>query len=116
MSPGKRASGKTPVSDPAPQGRLWVRLMKKHRISKSAMTPCTRDDPQAALRVALPPMDVGQPLWLPRHQADWESYALTRFTAEHFVEPFPYDAMEISYLFPEDEAKPGRKRNPLEDA
>lgn len=98
------------------QGRLWVRLMKKHRMAKSVMVPCERDDPQAALRLALPPMDVGQPLWLPRHQTDWDEYALTRFLPDHFVEAFPFDMMEISYIYPEDEKKPGRRRNPLEDA
>ena len=104
------------MNQPQPQGRLWVRLMKKHKIVKSAMVPCTRDDPQDALRRALPTMDLSQPLWLDRHQADWTEYALTRFMPDHFVEPFSFDSMEISYIFPENEHKPPRSRSPLEDA
>ena len=97
-------------------GRLWVRLMKRHRIVKSVMAPCTRDNPQEALQQVLPGLDLGQTLWLNRHQADWDDYALTRFMPDHFVEAFPYDSMEISYVYPEDESRPSRRRNPWEDA
>lgn len=97
-------------------GRLWVRLMKKHRVEKDATVPCTRDDPEEALRELLPKLDLSQPVWLARHRADWEEYALTVFKPEHFMEPVWFDRMEISYIFPEDEKKPGRRRNPLEDA
>lgn len=97
-------------------GRLWIRLIKRHRIVKSVMADCTRDDPQTALRQVLPGLDLGQPLWLSRHQADWDEYALTRFLPDHFVEAFPYDSLEISYIYPEDESRPSRRRNPWEEA
>ncbi|MBE5779254.1 MAG: hypothetical protein E7331_07975 [Clostridiales bacterium] len=97
-------------------GRLWIRLMKKHRVAKSIITECTRDNPEDALQRILPTVDLGQPLWLPRHQADWTEYAMTRFMPDHFVEAFPFDSMEISYIYPEDEDRPGRRRNPWEDA
>ncbi|MDD3336732.1 MAG: hypothetical protein PHI98_14680 [Eubacteriales bacterium] len=90
--------------------------MKKHRMAKSIMTPCTRDDPQDALRRALPTLDLSQPMWLPRHQSDWDAYALTRFLPDHFLEPVPFEFMEISYIYPGDEHKPSRQRSPLEDA
>ena len=104
------------TSTAEPHGRLWIRLMKKHRVAKSVTVPCTRDDPQEALRAALPKLDLSQPLWLPRHQTDWEDYALTRFMPDHFIEAFPYDSMEISYIYPEDENKPARRRDPAEEA
>ncbi|MCI5955449.1 MAG: hypothetical protein MRZ54_00505 [Clostridiales bacterium] len=100
---------------PSPNGRLWVRLMKRHRVERDATVPCFRDDPDSALRELLPKMDLSQPVWLPRHRADWNEYALTRFTPDHFMEPVSFDFMEISYIFPEDEKKQGRRRNPLED-
>lgn len=99
-----------------PQGRLWIRLMKGHKCQRDFLLPSSREDPRDALRQALPQMDLSQPLWLPRHQADWEAYALTRFLPEHFLESVPFDRMEISYIFPEEEARPARKRSPLEDA
>ena len=62
--------------DHAAPGRLWVRLMKRHRVERDAAVPCTRDDPEAA----------------------------------------PFDYMEISYIFPEDEKKAARPRDPRWDA
>lgn len=97
-------------------GRLWVRLMRKHRVERDALIPCTRNDPEDALRELLPKLDLSQPMWLPRHRQDWEDYALTRFTPEHFVEPVSFDFMEVSYIFPENEKKQSPKRNPLQDA
>ncbi len=96
-------------------GRLWIRLVKKHRIAKDVLVPCTRETPQEALREALPKLDISQPLWLPRHQADWDEYALTRFRPEHFVDAVWFDSMEISYVYPEDEKKQARRRSVLED-
>lgn len=96
-------------------GRLWVRLMKRHRVEKDATVPCTRDDPEDALRELLPKLDLSQPLWLPRHRADWDEYALTTFKPEDFVDSVWFDRMEISYIFPEEEKKPPRRKNVLED-
>ena len=98
------------------EGRLWVRLMKKPRVAKSAVAPCRRDDPQEALRQILPGLDLSQPVWLPRHQADWDEYAMTRFRAGDFIDAFPYDSMELSYIYPEDEKRPARRRDPAEEA
>lgn len=97
------------------QGRLWIRLIRRHKVISSTMVPCTREDPLEALRQALPSMDLSQPMWLSRHQADWDEYALTRFKAEHFLEEVPFDSMEISYIYGEEEGKPQRKKHILED-
>lgn len=99
---------------PAP-GRIWVRLMKGHRVERDAVYPCEKDDVEDALRELLPTLDLSQPMWLPRHYADWEEYALTRFKPEHFVESISFDYMELSYIFPEDEKKSSRRRHVLED-
>lgn len=97
-------------------GRLWIRLMKGQRCQKDLVVKCLRDEPQNALREALPPLDVSQPMWLPRHQTDWEEYAFTRFLPEHFVDSVGFDRMEISYIFPEEEKRPARVKSPLQDA
>ncbi len=95
-------------------GRIWVRLIKRHRVERDAVHPCEKDDVEEALRELLPTLDLGQPVWLPRHRADWDEYSLTRFTPAHFMEHVDFDYMELSYIFPED-AKPGRRRHILED-
>ncbi len=97
------------------QGRLWIRLIRKHKVTVSQMVPCTRNDPKAALETALPAMDLSQPLWLSRHEADWADYAMTRFKPEHFMEAVPFDSMEISYVYGEEESKTQRRRHVLED-
>ncbi len=102
------------MPQPTP-GRIWVRLVKRHRVERDAVYPCEKADVEEALRELLPKLDLGQPMWLPRHRADWDEYALTRFTPAHFVESVDFDYMELSYIFPEDDKKPGRKRNILED-
>lgn len=95
-------------------GRLWVRLMKGHRVTRDALMPCEHDQVEEALRELLPKLDLSQPMWLPRHRQDWDEYSLTRFRPEHFVEAVPFDFMEVSYIFPDDKKQP-RKRNILED-
>ena len=114
--------------DHAAPGRLWVRLMKRHRVERDVkvyhfakedrITRASEIDvtDEAALRELLPKLDLSQPVWLPRHRADWDEYALTRFLPEHFMEAVPFDYMEISYIFPEDEKKAARPRDPRWDA
>lgn len=95
------------------KGRLWVRLMKRHRVEKDALIECEHDEAEEALRELLPKLDLSQPMWLPRHQQDWAEYSLTRFLPEHFVDNVGFDYMEVSYIFPEE--KKARKRHILED-
>ncbi|MBR5546381.1 MAG: hypothetical protein IKU70_05315 [Clostridia bacterium] len=96
------------------KGRLWVRLMKRHRVERDALIECEHENAEEALRELLPSLDLSQPMWLPRHRQDWEEYSLTRFRPEHFVESVDFDYMEVSFIFPEDEKK-ARKRHVLED-
>lgn len=96
-------------------GRLWVRLMKRHRMIQDVLIPCRRDDPQAALHEALPKLDLSQPVWLGRHRQDWAQYAMARFLPEHFMEPVPFDYMEISFISPQ-ETPSQTRRHPLQDA
>lgn len=99
------------------QGRIWIRLMKNNKSVRDVTIAAEREGPESALREALPPLDVSQPMWLPRHRTDWAEYAFTRFLPEHFVDSVPFDRMEISYIFPEGVEKPARRnRLPQEDA
>ena len=102
------------MTDPT-KGRLWVRLMKRHRVDRDALIECEHDQAEDALRELLPKLDLSQPMWLSRHQTDWDEYALTRFKPEHFIEAVPFDSMEISYVYGEDEGKTQRRRHVLED-
>ncbi|MDD3412138.1 MAG: hypothetical protein PHY12_15140 [Eubacteriales bacterium] len=89
-------------------GRLWVRLMKGHKAARDLLLPCERDDVLGALREAMHQLDLSMPVWLPRHEADWEQFGLTRLLPEHFIDPVDFDRMEISYIAPEEEKKKKR--------
>lgn len=92
----------------ASRGRLWVRLTRGHRTLRDLTVPCAPDAPQEALREALHTLDISMPVWLPRHQADWEAFRLARFTPEHFVDSVTFDRMDISYIPPETEQRAPR--------
>jgi len=91
-------------------GRMWLRLMKANRAKGDLTVACDFEQPQLALREAMHQLDLSMPVWLPRHQKDWQEFSLTRFTAEHFLEAISFDRLEISFIAPEDRKK---KRNPM---
>ena len=93
-------------------GRMWLRLMKGNRAKNDLTVACDYENPQLALRDAMHQLDLSMPVWLPRHQKDWQQFSLTRFTADHFLEPIRFDRLEISFIAPEDKKK---KRNPLHE-
>ena len=82
-----------------------MRLITAHRASGDVTVPCERDKPQLALREALHTLDLGMPVWLPRHQSDWNAFGLAHFTQDHFMEAIRFDRMEISYIAPDQEPK-----------
>ena len=84
---------------------MWLRAIRGHRAVRDLTVPCRRGNPQAALREAMHALDLEVPMWLPRHQADWVAFGLTRFLPEHFMETVDFDRLEISYIAPDDEKK-----------
>jgi hypothetical protein len=81
--------------------RLWARIVTGHRIVRQATAPCLRDDPQPALMEVLKELDLSRPVWLPKHQREWDDFGQTRFTQEHFMESIPFDRLEIEYINPD---------------
>lgn len=78
--------------------RLWVRLMKKHRIDRQTTVDCTADGAQAALEEACREMDVPRPIWLPKNEREFANFRMTAFTQDHFVEQIAFDRMEIEWI------------------
>jgi hypothetical protein len=90
------------------KGRMWLRLIRNNRTRADLIVPCDFQQPQLALREAMQQLDLSMPVWLPRHQKDWQEFSLTRFTAEHFLEAVHFDRLEISFIAPEG---PKKKRS-----
>ena len=89
---------------------LWVKEIRHHRIDRQATAPCTRDDPQDALAEACRELDIPKPLWLDKHQREWDEFGQTRFLPDDFMEPVPFQRMEIEFIDPG--AKKKRSQDP----
>ena len=48
--------------------RLWVRLIKKHRIERQMTVECAFDGAHEALDEACHALDVPRPIWLPKNE------------------------------------------------
>ena len=78
--------------------RIWVRLIKRHRIAVQDTMPCPRGGEKDALIELCREMDVPAPMWLPKNEREYEQFRQTSFTHDNFVESLGYDRMEIEFL------------------
>ncbi len=89
--------------------KLWVRLMKNHRMVKHTTIPCEWDEVQDVLTEVCREFDVPMPLWLDKHEFEFGQFRRTAFTQDHFVEDIRFDRMEIEMI--DDEAPARRSRD-----
>ena len=82
-------------------GQLWVRVIKRNSIVDSKTAPCTYETWQEALDEICQQMDMSRPVIMPRHERDWDSFGLTQFLPEHFMESVSFDRMELQYIDPD---------------
>lgn len=78
--------------------RLWVRVVKKHKIARDCAVPCLWGEQRAALEAALSDMDLPTPIWLGKHENEFEKFRRTAFSADHFMEDIDFDRLEIEFL------------------
>ena len=95
--------------------KLWARAMRGQRIVMSDAEPCDPDDPQAALAELCRRMHVPRPIWLSKHQKEFDAFRRTAFTQDHFVERIPFTRLEAELILPDAPAKRAQ-RHPLTDA
>lgn len=88
--------------------RIWIRVIKHHRIASQATFPCTWDSVEDEFNEAVRTMDIARPLWLTKHDNEMENFRRTAFTAEHFVEEIDFDRLEVEFL---DDTDKKRKSN-----
>ena len=85
--------------------KLWIRLIKNHRIMAHRTVECARGDEQEALREACREMDVATPMWLSKNLSEFERFGLTAFVVDNFVEHIAFDRMEIEFIDDDDKKK-----------
>jgi hypothetical protein len=99
-----------PKREDGHMSRLWVRIMKDHKIREDIAVPCAWGEQEQALRQAAAALEAPVPLWLGKHQREFESFRHTVFLPDHFVEAVDFHRMEIEYL--DDSGKKRRNSDP----
>ena len=69
--------------------RLWVKLVKHHRMMKNDTIDCAWGDEQQQLVEICREMDVPAPMWLSKHEFEFEQFRHTAFTKDHFGDRIP---------------------------
>ena len=90
--------------------RLWARIIIKHRIARQNTAPCAWGEAEAALTELCRDFDIPCPIWLGKHEREFEEFRHTAFLPEHFMEDVPFDRLEIEYL--DDENRKRRSKDP----
>jgi len=92
--------------------RLWVKVIVRHRIDRQLVVPCAWGEQAEALRGALQLLDLPMPMWLAKHDGEFERYRKTAFLPDHFVENVDFQKLEIDFLDDTDtKRKSGDPRN-----
>ena len=90
--------------------RLWMRIIKKHRIDRQYIGACAPGGEREALIALCREGDLPVPMWLEKHEREFERFRRTAFLPDHFVEEVHFERMEIEFL--EDETKTRRSSDP----
>ena len=78
--------------------RLWLKVMQHHRIKEQLTAPCAPGEEKEALVDMCKQADLPCPIWLNKHEAEYEKFRRTTFLPEHFIEDVNFDKLEIEYL------------------
>lgn len=78
--------------------RLWVRVIADHRIREQETAPCAWGEERFALESVLKTLDLPNPIWLSKHEREFQSFRRTAFLPDHFIESVDFDRLEIEYL------------------
>ncbi len=93
--------------------RLWVKVMKRHRIDRQETAPCAWGVERDVLMEVCKRMDLAYPIWLGKHAQEFEQYGKTSFSKGDFVEDVDFEKLEIEYLDDTDTKK--RSKDPRND-
>lgn len=93
--------------------KLWVKVHKKGKIIRNTDAPCEWGEQEAVLREILRELDYPCPMWLDKHDREFEEFRRTVFRKDHFIEDVPFDELEVIYL--DDTENKRRSRDPRND-
>ena len=88
--------------------RLWLRVIKEHRIAMQAEAECEWSKVKDVLVELCKQTDLPCPLWLNKQENEFKRFRRTSFLPEHFIESVEFDKLEIEYI---DDTDAKRKSN-----
>lgn len=78
--------------------RVWIKLIKDTKIVKDIIFEASKSSIQDDLLEKCKELDISQPLWSKKNIRDWQNHGITRFFESDFIDEFPYDSMEITFV------------------
>lgn len=93
--------------------QLWVKVLKKHRIDRQKTIECNMDSVKTALDEVCKELDIPCPIWLGKQEREFDSFRLTSFSDDNFVESIDFTKLAIEYI--EDPNKKRGSRDPRND-
>ncbi len=78
--------------------RLWLKVMKNHRISEQLTSDCAWGEEKEILVEMCKQADLPCPIWLKKHEREYARFRRTSFTPEHFIEEIRFDKLDIEFL------------------
>ena len=90
---------------------IWVRLIKRHRIWKQETRTCAYSDARDELTEVCRALDVPCPIWMSKHEREFEEFRRTAFNKDHFMESIEFDKLEIEFIDGDTKKKSQDPRN-----
>ena len=78
--------------------RLWLKVIRDHRIRESLTADCAWGEEKNALVEMCKQADLPCPIWLAKHENEFERSRKTSFSPDHFIESVEFDKLEIDFL------------------
>ena len=88
--------------------RIWIRVIRNHRTVQQTTVPTTWATAQEDFNEALHDLDIARPLWLSKHDREFEDFRRTAFLPEHFVEDVRIDRLEMEFIDDTDRKRQSR--------
>ncbi len=89
--------------------RIWAKKMKRSRMLEDYVAENRREDEDFYTRLEdcmeeiCHRMDLAKPLWLDSNYEELNRFHRTRFHQDHFIEPIPFDYLEIEIIEMDDQ-------------